>query len=182
MSEINVDRGNWYAVRIKDDKLIDLVKDYIFTWAKEKNVGDIYEIFCSYEEKIKKLVDGKAIIKKENLYPEIVFINMKFSPQAFNLIKTCPYVYGFVGVNKNNPSPLSKDEARKLKNSVLDKSPKVSVIFEKGDRVEIKQDHPFTGFQGTVVEQFNENVNIDIDIFGRIVKTSVLVSKLRKIG
>jgi transcription antitermination factor NusG len=168
-------------VRIKDDKLIDIVKDYIFTWAKEKKIEDIYEIFCSYEEKVKKLANGKTSIKKENVYPEIIFVNMKFSSQVFDLIKMCPYVYGFVGVNKNNPSPLSKAEVVKLKRVGTDGCPKVNVVFEKGDRVEIKQDHPFTGFQGVVIEQINENVNIDIDIFGRVVKTSVLVSKVRKV-
>jgi len=116
----------------------------------------------------KKFVDRK-------MYPGYVFIEMepdesgRIDEKAWFLIRETTGVGDFVGAT-GKPTPMNADDVSKMLMQVekAEEGAPVSVEFEKGDRVKIKEG-AFENFEGDIDEILADKglVRVIVTIFGR---------------
>jgi len=158
-------RTGWFAVMLKNNKYVDMAKNYIEAWAKQKNLDNIYEVFAPYYLVKDRDPYDNPRNKQEQLYPKIIFVHMNLNPDTYSVVKSCPYVMYIL--KKNNPVPLTDKEVEALKQARDETKPAIKIIFTEGDKVRVSRG-PFEGFKGTVVHQKADGtVEIMILVFGR---------------
>ncbi len=143
----------------------------------------IFRVIVPEETVIEKKADGKEKEKIKQLFPGYVFVEMIVTDESWFVVRNTPRVTGFLGSSGGGtkPVPLAADEINQilLKIGVISK-PTYDHLLDK--MVEIIEG-PMHGMKGKVVHVDNdqEKLVIEIDMFGRAVPNEVKVTEVREI-
>ena len=135
------------------------------------------------EETVQSNANGKKRTIKKKIYPGYVLIKMIMNEKTWHLVKNTDKVTGFIGGTKDDPTPLSDEEAAFMTNQVAEgfKRPKTSFNLSEGDSVKVIEG-PFTSFVGTI-DSVNEKgkIRVQVSIFGRPTPVELDFSQVEKV-
>ncbi len=143
----------------------------------------IYRVIVPEETVIEKKADGKEKEKVKQLFPGYVFVEMMVTDESWFVVRNTPRVTGFLGSSGGGtkPVPLAPDEINQilLKVGIMSKPTYDHLI---GKMVEIIEG-AMKGMKGKVVDVDNdqEKVVVEIDMFGRAVPSDYKVTEVKEI-
>lgn len=143
----------------------------------------IYRVIVPEETVIEKKADGKEKEKVKQLFPGYVFVEMIVTDESWFVVRNTPRVTGFLGSSGGGtkPVPLAPDEINQilLKVGIMSK-PTYDHLM--GKMVEIIEG-AMKGMKGKVVDVDNdqEKVVVEIDMFGRAVPSDYKVTEVKEI-
>ncbi|MDH5382887.1 MAG: transcription termination/antitermination protein NusG [Cyclobacteriaceae bacterium] len=166
---------NWYVLRVVSGQE-KKVKNYLENEIEREKLEEFIPEVLIPSEKVYEMRNGKKRVRERNFFPGYVLVSADLSNgEASHIITSIPGVIGFLGNNSSGsskvPVPLRQSEI----NRILGKVEEVDEMEEKldtpyivGEPVKV-MDGPFSGFQGTVEEVFEERkkLNVMVKIFGR---------------
>ncbi len=141
------------------------------------------EIIVPTEEVI-EMKDGKKRKTERKFFPGYVLLKMHLTDDTWHMIRKVPKVLGFIGSNKDRPTPISDAEADQIMRKVregVDK-PKPKILYEMSEVIRII-DGPFADFNG-VVEEVNYEKNrlrVSVSIFGRSTPVDLEFKQVEKL-
>ena len=121
-------------------------------------------------EEVVEMRDGQKRKSDRKFFPGYVLVQMELDSETWHLVRETPKVLGFIGGTKDQPAPITEQEAQVILQRVQDgvDKPKPKVLYEPGEMVRVT-DGPFNDFEG-VVEEVNYEKNrlrVGVMIFGR---------------
>lgn len=143
----------------------------------------IYRVIVPEETVIEKKADGKEKEKVKQLFPGYVFVEMMVTDESWFVVRNTPRVTGFLGSSGGGtkPVPLAPDEINQilLKVGIISKPTYDHLI---GKEVEII-DGAMKGTKGKVIDVDNdqEKVVVEIDMFGRAVPSDYKVTDIKEV-
>lgn len=121
-------------------------------------------------ESVIELKGGKKVTTKKKFFPGYIFANMVVNQDTYGLIRSIPYITGFVGGSAGLPAPINEDELLKIMDKLKDniENPRHRYTFDVGESVRVT-DGPFAEFTGVVerVDYSKNRLQVLIAIFGR---------------
>jgi len=165
--------GRWYIVHTLAGHEAK-VRDGLANLVKMRGLEE--EIFEFYipEEDVTEFKAGKKATVSKKMFPSYVLVRCYGTDSNFATIASLPSVTGFVGANKQKPTPLTRREVDNIIRPLVEgveqpaKRRLPTHEFEVNDTVQIKSG-PFATFSGHVAE-INEDqlkLKVLVDIFGR---------------
>lgn len=151
------------------------IKAYIENEANRQNLQDLIPQVLIPSEKIVQVRNGKKQVREKNFFPGYMIVNADLNNgEVLHLIKSLPGVIGFLGKHGNSspePEPLRQSEVNRIlgiQENSDEESVDSGIAFHTGESVKVI-DGPFSGFDGTVEEVFDEKkkLNVSVKIFGR---------------
>jgi len=158
----------WYIIRVQVGRE-DRIRERLVQRVKQAGLeAKIPEVLLPVET-VNDIKGGKRRTIKRKLFPGYLMIHMDLDDEVWFLLKETSGFGDFVGAGRK-PVPMSEEEIRNILGAMeaSKEKPKLSVSFQKGDRVKVKQGH-FENFDG-VVEEVNPEkglVKVVVTIFGR---------------
>jgi transcriptional antiterminator NusG len=133
------------------------------------NLTEYFSDILVPEETVVTSVKGKKRNIKKKFFPGYVLIKMILNDNTWHVVKNTDKITGFVGGNKNKPSPISDEEANFMinQNEGNAKVTRSVSSYSAGDSVKVIEG-PFASFVGTV-ESVSEKgkLKVNVSIFGR---------------
>ena len=164
----------WYFLRVQVGRE-DRIRKNMVTRLKQAGLDENVPQVLVPTETIAEHRSGKRRIRKKKLYPGYLMVQMDLNDDVWFTLRETPGFGDFVGA-RSTPTPMTTEEVE----GVLDRmdeskqQPKLSVQFNKGDRVKIKQG-PFENIDG-VIEDVNPEkgtLEVAVTIFGRSTPVSL---------
>lgn len=172
----------WYvahALSGHENRVCKALRERIFNHGLEAFFADIF----IPEESIVSNVKGKKRTVKKKFFPGYVLIKMIMNDKTWHLVRNTDKITGFIGPSKNEPSPITEEEAAFLTNQAAEgfKRPKASTNLSEGDNVRVIEG-PFTTFIGTI-ESVNEKgkIRVQVSIFGRPTPVELDFTQVEKV-
>lgn len=165
---------NWYVVRAVSQQE-KKIKNYIENEAARNGLTEFIPEVLIPSEKIVEMRNGKKRVREKNYFPGYMLIQADLSNgEVMHMVKSLPGVIGFLGKNgnsSNEPEPLRQSEVNRIlgiQEEIAEESIDSGLSFALGESVKVI-DGPFSGFEGTVEENFAEKkkLNVSVKIFGR---------------
>ena len=166
---------NWYVIRVVSGQE-KKVKAYLENEIERENLQDFITQVLIPSEKVYEMRNGKKRVRERNFFPGYVLISADLTNgEALHTVTSIPGVIGFLGNNSGGQSKEPVALRQSEINRILGKVDEAEDIEEKldtpyivGEPVKV-MDGPFSGFQGTVEEVFEERkkLNVMVKIFGR---------------
>lgn len=144
----------------------------------------IFRIVVPEETVIEKKADGKEKEKVKQLFPGYVFVEMEVTDESWFVVRNTPRVTGFLGSSGGGtkPVPLATDEINQilLKVGIISKPTYDHLV---GKTVEIISG-AYIGLKGEVstVDNDQEKVVVNIDLFGRATPTELDAHEVKEIN
>ena len=171
----------WYvahALTGQENKVAKALKERILNY-------DLKEYFSKIlipEESVVSMANGRKRNLKKKYFPGYIMIKMIMNEQTWHLVKNTDKVTGFLGGNREHPSPISDEEAAYMVGQVSGgfKRMRTSLSFSEGDSVRVMEG-PFASFVGTV-EAVSEKgkLRVNVSIFGRPTPVELDFSQVEK--
>jgi transcriptional antiterminator NusG len=172
----------WYVVHVlsgHENKVCKALKERIFNHGLEAFFSEIF----IPEESVVANVKGKKRTLKKKFFPGYILIKMVMNDRTWHLARSTDKVTGFLGTNKNSPTPMTDQEAMQLTSQAAEgfKRPKASSNLSEGDNVRVVEG-PFSSFVG-VVESVNDKgrVRVQVSIFGRPTPVELDFTQVEKV-
>ncbi|MBF0359679.1 MAG: transcription termination/antitermination protein NusG [Oligoflexia bacterium] len=172
----------WYIVHVltgHEKKVEKALLERIFNHHYENYFSDI----LVPEEKVMENRGGKKREIKKKFFPGYILIKMVMSEKTWHLVKSTDKITGFIGANKNKPSPITEEEAAQLTNQAIEgfKKARMGSFFSEGDSVRVIEG-PFASFIGTVDAVLDKGrVRVQVSIFGRPTPVELDFSQIEKV-
>ena len=176
----------WYVVHTYsgyENKVSENLTKRILT----QNMRDqIFQVLVPVEEEVSFSTDGNKKQKKRTIkrkiYPGYVLIQMKMNDRSWYVVRNTPGVTGFVSPGLK-PVPLPKDEVEKIKQLMgLSAPKKIKLELEIGQTVRVISG-ALQNQTGEVIEvnPESEKLGLNVEMFGRTVKTTLEFGQVEKI-
>ena len=137
---------------------------------KREGMEDCFGEVLVPTEEVVEMRGGQKRRSERKFFPGYVLVEMEMNDDSWHLVKSVPKVLGFIGGTKENPAPITIDEANAILNRVQEGAdkPRPKVMFEPGEMVRVT-DGPFNDFNGTVesVDYDKSRLRVAVLIFGR---------------
>lgn len=173
--------ARWYVLHVYsgfENKVAETIREK----AVKAGMEEVFQDVVVPMEEVVELKRGAKTKTEKKFFPGYVLVKMDMSDEAEALVRQIPRVTGFLGAN-NNPSPITKTEAERLMNQVVQgaQSPTISVAFEVGETVEIA-DGAFASFSGLVeeVDEARSRLKVSVTIFGRSTPVELDFAQVQK--
>lgn len=183
LSEGNSPEFKWYVAHTlsgRENKVSQTLKDRIMS----HNLQDYFSKILVPEETVVKNHAGKKRSLKKKFFPGYILIKMIMNDKTWHLVRKTEKITGFLGGEKNKPSPISDEDAKKLVQQVSEGFRKVKkgASFSEGETVKVIEG-PFTSFVGTV-ENVSEKgkIRVQVSIFGRPTPVELDFTQVEKIS
>jgi len=184
--ENDPDAPKWYVVHTYsgyENKVSENLTKRILT----QNMRDqIFQVLVPVEEEVSFSTDGNKKQKrrtiKRKIYPGYVLIQMKMNDRSWYVVRNTPGVTGFVSPGLK-PVPLPKDEVEKIKQLMgLSAPKKIKLELEIGQTVRVISG-ALQNQIGEVIEvnPESEKLGLNVEMFGRTVKTTLEFGQVEKI-
>ncbi len=184
--ENDPDAPKWYVVHTYsgyENKVSENLTKRILT----QNMRDqIFQVLVPVEEEVSFSTDGNKKQKrrtiKRKIYPGYVLIQMKMNDRSWYVVRNTPGVTGFVSPGLK-PVPLPKEEVEKIKQLMgLSAPKKVKLELEIGQTVRVISG-ALQNQTGEVIEvnPESEKLGLNVEMFGRTVKTTLEFGQVEKI-
>lgn len=147
----------------------------------QRTVGRI--IVAEVEEEVTNK-KNEIVIKKRNLYPGYIFIEMEMSNEMWFLIRNTPGVTGFIGSSGRGakPFPVDYEEIEPILKRLGHVDKKMYERYDIGDNVKVI-DGPLVGTEGRITDINRETgqVRIDAVFFGRTTTAEIDFAIIEKL-
>ncbi|MDY6834446.1 MAG: transcription termination/antitermination protein NusG [Chloroflexota bacterium] len=155
----------WYVVHTYAGSE-ERVKANLEQRIKSMNSEDVFEVLIPTEDEV-EVHEGKRRVVPKKIFPGYVLVEMRMTPESWEVVRNAPGVTGFVG-NTNQPVPLTEKEISRVLRRMEVKEPRVKVGLSKGERVRIT-DGPFVDFIGTIdtLNHDKGKARVLVSFFGR---------------
>ncbi|MGE0142870.1 MAG: transcription termination/antitermination protein NusG [Planctomycetota bacterium] len=165
---------SWYFLRVQVGRE-ERIRKSLVARVKQAGLEDkVVEVLVPTEE-VAEVREGKRRIRKRKLYPGYLMMQADLSEEVWFSLRETPGFGDFVGV-RTAPTPMSDEEVDNVlgRMRASQDQPKMSVQFQKGDRVKIKQG-PFENIDGVVevVHPDKGTLEVAVTIFGRSTPVSL---------
>lgn len=161
-------RFKWYVAHVltgHENKVCKALKERIFNHSLEEFFSQVF----IPEETVVANVRGKKRSLKRKFFPGYVLIKMIMNDTTWHLVRSTDKVTGFIGADKNKPTPISDSEASYMMGGEGEgiQRPKYTSSFSEGDSVRVIEG-PFASFVG-VIESVSDKgkIRVQVSIFGR---------------
>jgi transcriptional antiterminator NusG len=162
-----------------ENKVSKALRERIFTHGLENFFSEIF----FPEESVVANIKGKKRTLKKKFFPGYILIKMVMNDKTWHLVKDTDKVTGFLGTNRNTPTPMADHEAMQLTNQAAEgfKRPRAASNLNEGDNVRVIEG-PFSSFVG-VVESVHEKgkIRVQVSIFGRPTPVELDFSQVEKV-
>ncbi len=160
------DEKRWYVIHTYSG-YENRVKTNLEHRIKSMNAEDkIFQVIIPTEDEI-EVKDGQRRTVARKVFPGYVLVQMKMTPDSWDVVRNTPGVTGFVGTG-SKPVPLEEEEVKKILRQMEAETPRIKVGFTQGQKVRIT-DGPFADFVG-IVDEINlqkGKVKVLVSFFGR---------------
>ncbi|HOI85608.1 MAG TPA: transcription termination/antitermination protein NusG [Acholeplasmataceae bacterium] len=142
----------------------------------------IFRVIVPEETVIEKKADGKEKEKIRQLFPGYVFVEMIVTDESWFVVRNTPRVTGFLGSSGGGtkPVPLSPDEINQilLKVGIISKPTWMHLLNKSVEVI----NGTWLGMKGVVtnVDDDQEKLTVDLDLFGRATPTEVDVHDVKE--
>ncbi|MBK8976439.1 MAG: transcription termination/antitermination factor NusG [Planctomycetes bacterium] len=165
---------DWYFLRVQVGRE-DRIRKSMIARLKQAGLEERVPQIVVPSETVAEVREGKRRIRKKKLYPGYLMVQMELDEDVWFAIRETPGFGDFVG-SRSTPTPMTAEEVDNVLGR-MDESkeqPKMSVQFQKGDRVKIKQG-PFENIDGVVEEVHPDKgtLEVAVTIFGRSTPVSL---------
>ena len=197
----NKDNKQWYMISTvsqKEEKVIESLKNRVEAegmldagwFDKEEGFLVMMAPYLSPKELEKRDRGDAYNVKKRNLFPGYIFINMEMTNDAWFLVRNTQYVTGLIGSsgNRSKPTPVSKRDIRKMQRKVAEAEREFNEgIFadfyniEANDNVVINDDK-LTNLEGwvTSVDRESTTATVAVILFGKKTEVETHLKNLTK--
>jgi transcription termination/antitermination protein NusG len=178
----------WYVLRAVSGQE-KKVKAYLDNEVARQKVEDFVPQILIPSEKVYEVRNGKKRVRDKSFFPGYIIVEADLSHgEVSHMITSMPGVIGFLSANtggtSKTPIPLRLSEINRILGKV-DEGAQDEVIqsvnFIKGETIKV-MDGPFSGFEGSVEEIFDERkkLNVMVKIFGRNTPVELNYSQVEK--
>lgn len=172
----------WYIVHAYSGKelaVMEGLRERIKLHSMEKKFGEI----VVPTEEVVEMRGGQKCKSKRKFFPGYVFLQMEMIDETWHLVKSTPWVMGFIGGTSDKPATVSNKEIDEILHRVQEgaEKPRPKVLFEPGEVVRIING-PFSDFDG-VVEDVNyekSRLVVSVLIFGRSTPVELDFTQVQK--
>ncbi|MFO1051322.1 MAG: transcription termination/antitermination protein NusG [Planctomycetota bacterium] len=165
---------SWYFLRVQVGRE-ERIRKSLVARVKQSGLEDRVAQVIVPTEEVAEVREGKRRIRKRKLYPGYLMMQADLSDEVWFTLRDTPGFGDFVGA-RTAPTPMSDEEVENVlgRMRASQDQPKMSVQFQKGDRVKIKQG-PFENIDGVVEEVHPEKgtLEVAVTIFGRSTPVSL---------
>jgi transcriptional antiterminator NusG len=157
----------WYTLNVFSNQELK-IKDAIVERIKLLNAEDLVEdLFVPTEQVKKHYSSGKTTTRTKCTFSGYIFIKMKMTEKAFNVVRGTPKVTGFVGGVKPVVIPEKEVLAMRTNMQAYISKPKVvKTALKVGDGVKIISG-AFQNFAAQIKEIESDKLKVSVNIFGR---------------
>lgn len=160
------DEKRWYVIHTYSG-YENRVKTNLEHRIKSMNAEDkIFQVIIPTEDEI-EVKEGQRRTVARKVFPGYVLVQMRMTPDSWDVVRNTPGVTGFVGTG-SKPVPLEEEEVKNILRQMEAETPRIKVGFTQGQKVRIT-DGPFADFVG-VVDEINlqkGKVKVLVSFFGR---------------
>jgi transcription termination/antitermination protein NusG len=178
----------WYVLRAVSGQE-KKIKVYLENEINRQNLADYVPQILIPSEKIYEVRNGKKRVREKSFFPGYIICEADLTHGEVNhIITSMPGVIGFLSANtgttSKTPIPLRVSEINRILGKVDEVSQEETITtatFMKGEMIKV-MDGPFSGFEGTVEEIFDERkkLNVMVKIFGRNTPVELNYSQVEK--
>ena len=173
---------HWYIVHAysgRENAVLEALRERVHLSNFKERFG---EMIVPTEEVV-ELRGGQKCRSKRKFFPGYVLVQMAMDEETWHLVKSTPWVMGFVGGTSSKPAPVPESEIEDILSRVKEgaERPRPKVVFSPGEVVRIV-DGPFAEFDG-VVDEVNYAKNrlvVSVLIFGRSTPVELEFSQVQK--
>jgi len=160
---------DWYILKVQSNRE-ESIKDALQRRIAIQGLQDYFGEIIVPTEMVSEFKNGKKRIVKRKLYPGYIVVRMEITEDTWFLVRETPGIGDFTG-SGGKPTPMAPQDVAKIiakQEEKTDEAPKLSIKFQKGDRVKVTEGN-FETFEGEIdaVDLANGRVTVLINIFGR---------------
>lgn len=168
----------WYLVKVLPGKERQL-KDQFNTDIELGKIPNIKEFVCPMEKQY-KMVKEKKVIRERVIYTGYLYFEATHELDGDDL-KNLSYLEGIMGIlGDKRPVRLRDSEIRSILNEGDKDDKLVTLDYKIGEHIKVI-DGPFKSFGGVVRTVEGNKVDVDVKVFGRPTKVSLLIEQIEKI-
>ncbi len=164
----------WYFLRVQVGRE-ERIRKTMIARIKQAGLEEFVPQVLVPSEQVAEVREGKRRIRKKKLYPGYLMVQMELNDDVWFAIRETSGFGDFVG-SRGTPTPMTSQEVENILGRMDEskEAPKMSVQFNKGDRVKIK-DGPFENIDGTVEDVNPEKgtLEVAVTLFGRSTNVSL---------
>ena len=172
----------WYIIHSYSGKelaVMDSIRERIKLHDMEDKFG---EIIVPTEEVV-EMRGGQKCKSKRKFFPGYVLVQMEMNDQTWHLVRSTPWVMGFIGGTSDKPAAVTDKEINEILQRVQEgvEKPRPKILFAPGEVVRIISG-PFSDFDG-VVEEVNyekSRLVVAVLIFGRSTPLELEFTQVQK--
>ena len=170
--------ARWYVVHTYSGYENKVKADIEKTIENRKLQDVILEVSVPMQNVMEEKADGEEKLVQKKLFPAYVLINMVMNDETWYVVRNTRGVTGFVGPG-SKPVPLTDEEMQKMG---LNQTVAASIDLEVGETVMVTKGvwEDTTGVI-TAVNDKNQTVTINIDMFGRETPVEISFTDIKKL-
>jgi transcriptional antiterminator NusG len=172
----------WYVIHTYSGHE-NKVKNNLLKRVKTMNLEDEIKEILIPTEMVAEIKGGKSRVSAKRFYPGYILIRMKLTDTSWQVVRSTPGVFGFVG-EKNRPIPLEEKEIENIlqQMEVGVKKVRPALEFAEGETVRVLEG-PFANFIGTVdeISPKKESLRVMINILGRNTPVELGITQVEKL-
>ncbi len=176
-----VEGSAWYILQTYSG-FENRVKKTIHEKLKVENLAHLVEEIFVPGEDVTRVKAGRKRTTHMIYFPGYVLIKMVLSDELWHLLMDIPRVSGFVGSNRNEPTPLREEELSHIRSQMSEGFRQASMKdeFEIGQEV-VVIDGPFANFSGKIdeVNADKNKLRVLISILGRSTPVELEFDKVK---
>ncbi len=172
----------WYVLYVAS-RMEKSVQKSLVEAISSSDLKDKFGQILVPSEEILDVKGGRKTLTERRFFPGYILIQMEMNDDTWHLVRSVKKVAGFIGGDKNHPSPISEKEISLILDQIKvgSEKPKPKVEYQKAEMVRVKEG-PFTDFIGIVQDVHNEKskLHILVSIFGRQTPVELDFSQVEK--
>ncbi|HBC71278.1 MAG TPA: transcription termination/antitermination protein NusG [Coxiellaceae bacterium] len=172
----------WYIIHSYSGKEL-MVMDSLRERIKLHDMEDKFGEIVVPTEEVVEMRGGQKCKSKRKFFPGYVLVQMEMNDQTWHLVRSTPWVMGFIGGTSDKPAAVANKEIDEILYRVQEgaEKPRPKILFAPGEVVRIISG-PFSDFDG-VVEEVNyekSRLVVAVLIFGRSTPVELEFTQVQK--
>lgn len=185
MSNVKDLELKWYVASTQSGQENTVKQNIEKRLESSENAATVSRLIVAEIEEEVMNKDNKPVLKKRNLYPGYIFLEMEMSDEMWFLIRNTPGVTGFIGSSGRGakPFPVDYEDIEPILKRLGHVDKKMYDRYRVGDYVRVI-DGPLVNTEGRIIDINREsgNVILEATFFGRTTTADVEFSLIEKVN